>query len=154
MHNQEPNSEILNQLLTSLQGTPQALILSAYIDERKKWDKNVKLITDMRIENRRFINELYDSRLSLLLDLESLEVAITNESKFANMLYNLFNIKSSDRRKRDKIINHIDKIDEEIIRRESLSNELEKRHNTQLANIPNMDLYEIAMFDNALFKPR
>lgn len=154
MHNQEPNNEVLNQLLTSLQGTPQALILSAYIDERKKWDQSVKSIMDMQFENRKFTNELYNSRLSFLLDLEDLEIAIANESKFATILYNWFKIKSADRKKRAKVINHINEIDEEILRRESLADKLEKQYNIQLANIPNMDLYEIAMFDNALFKPR
>ena len=105
--------------------TTQTLVLNAYLDEKQKWEDNIKSTS-----------ELLALKIKEQIDIEK---KIFNQSKLVKFAKNIFGKKSKQEKK-------LSQISEEI---EKLKNTFAKVSNSP----PSPDAYELALL-GALFKAR
>ena len=103
----------------------QALILGAYLEERKKWEQII-IQTEKEI--------LYKREELVFASEQS-----NKEPKIKKLIYGLFKKKTPLKEKAEKLAKEVEY--------------LENKYQVILVNEPNANLYEVAMFGN-LFKPR
>ena len=103
-----------------------ALILGAYLDDKKKWEDNLKDMGD-------FMNEK-------IQEIADIKVALTEQSKFVSFLCKTFKIKTKKEKRLDEIMQEIDK--------------LKVRFEGVIRSPPSQDVYELAIRGNSLFKSR
>ena len=119
--------EELEQFLIQNPNHPQALVLSAFLQEKREWNEELDDILEERSIRIELSNEILDRT--------------TKESWFTFVWRNLI------RRKLTSAQEEFNRINEEI-------DELQDEYDELMQNPPNTDMYEIAILGNNLFHSR
>ena len=131
----------------------QTLVLSTYLEERKKW---IDQLNTIKLKRSNYIKDIVKLQAQISIEeLTSLVKAKENlkiENNFWAKLCKFFNLKTKAQRKLDIILNKINKMKYKTNDIMTKAKELEDIYKKMYLNPPNIDRYELAIMGNNLFK--
>lgn len=151
---QNTSEAYLEQFLNTASGNPQALLLSAYMDEKKKWEDNLNIIRTYEntiIEKIRKLCIMADKKDN---ELDKLKLEIEKKSGVWHIILCALGIKTKIERKFDRILNENKSISIEIKKLTQEHKDIVEAYKKIWSNPPNAKQYELAIIGNTLFKPR
>ena len=148
------DQDYLEKFLETVPENPQALVLSAYLEEKEKWEKKLSILRIYKDGVLQEIKKLEKIMLEKRDSLDTINVKISNESGLLVNIFRFFSIRTKAQKQFYKEITGTEKFVLESVR---LNNEFENALNEYdklLSNPPDTNQYELAMIGNTLFKPR
>jgi hypothetical protein len=144
----------LEQFLATASDNPQALVLSAYLEEKAKWDEKLNtliLYKDTIVQKAIGLEKVVDEKRDAI---NKAQADLHNESGILVWLLKLIGIKTRAERRFHKIFKEAHELTSELKElNDEFINVLEEYDKTA-ANPPDARQYELAMIGNTLFKPR
>lgn len=145
----------IEQYLQINPGNPQALILSAYLEEKKKW---LQELNSAKVNDALYFKQLTELKIKIAVE-ENVSLAkakqeVENQSGFIFKVLKLFRIKTKIEKELQNINDKIDSMKIELKSVEAEYLKLREEYLKIYSNPPQTDQYELAMIGNSLFKPR
>ena len=153
MFDQSLQNVDLDSFLATAASNPQALVLSAYLEEKRKWEDKVKKLVLIKIKAFENIANMYiqiDNKKIKIIKIES-----ENYNKgFMGLIYKTFNLSNKYEKKLRTLNNEILKIESVLTDEEEKYKKIVEENDLLMSNAPPAVRYELAMMGNNLFKPR
>lgn len=144
----------LDQFLANAPNNTQALLLSAYLKEKKKWEQEVKDTTLNKIKHIKIMSSINFDIETTKLDIENAEFDDASKSGVVKFYNKLFGVKTKSQKLIVKLKKEIEDLqlqyamaEEELLQASNKFSDLAQRP-------PSTDRWELAMMGNKLFSPR
>lgn len=154
MFDQSLQNVDLNSFLATAASNPQALVLSAYLEEKKKWEDKVKKLVVIKIKAFENIANMYiqmDNKKAKIIKIESENYS---QKGFIGLIYKTFDLSNKYEGKLKILNNEILKIELVLKDEEEKYKKIVEEHDLLMDDAPPVVRYELAMMGNNLFKPR
>ena len=144
----------LEKFLGTASDNPQALILSAYLEEKEKWETKLKIIETYKDAILQRAADLEKVIVKERDALNKIQIDLHNESGVWVWFLRTIGIKTRAERKFHKILVKAQKLTLELKTINSEFINTLSEYDKIADNPPNTSQYELAMIGNTLFKPR
>jgi hypothetical protein len=144
----------LQQFLAAAPNSHPALILGAYLDERKKWENKLEILA---FDKTLIIERLNEIKFDVAEETgfnNKIKEKVSKDNKIKVFILNLFGLKTSLQKKLNISNDRLKRFEIELKRiREDFVN-ISKEYVKTIDNPPKAEQYELAMIGNSLFKSR
>lgn len=149
------NEEYINKLLSTAPDSPQALVISAFLDDMKRWDEKLKATRTYGIEVTNKIRKYNSLIIQKSGEIERLKnICLKESQKLFVKIINSFGIRTRSQKRIDFVKNEIINMDHYVTELYKILNDTLTEYDKLEETPPNIDQYELAMIGNTLFKPR
>ena len=145
----------VDQYLQADPSNTQALILSAYLEEKRKWQER---FNSTKADKSLYIKKITNLQIKIstieTTTLAHAEKELKVENNLWSKLCKFLKIKTKAQKNLDIVLKMINTMQSELEQTEIKFKKLREEHFKVYSNPPKTEQYELAMIGNSLFKPR
>lgn len=151
---QDIDQSYLEQFLLTASENPQALVLSAYLEEKEGWEKKLDILVarkDKVLHREIEIEKIVSKKRYILGEVKN---ELYNKSRIWIEILKLVGIKTEVEIKFNEMCEEINELILELKTLNGEFNNILSEYDKIVSNPPDSKQYELAMMGNTLFKPR
>lgn len=151
---QDVSGGSLEQFLATAPNNPQALVLSAYLEEKKKWEEVVRELTVDKFDKIRIVTDITIRLETAQFELDDAKALVKSESGFVKSISKIFRFKTKKQKRVLKLEKEIENLKAKYEEAEASLEEVSQQFTEMASSPPSTDRWELALMGNKLFSAK